>query len=864
MKIDEYSNSPLNINSKTSNESFPDIDSFLLDITSELIFSFDINQRIIKVNKAFCDTVQLTQDSIINKTFSEIGFNEDACNQMNKLLSEVLNNNKEISETVSFSLIKEITFSYQLHLYPIINLQGECMGVAVRGNNFYQEQEALKAERTLLRTIIDSVPESVYVKDASGGKVIANTQDLIYMGIDTEKEAIGKTDEDVYAKYNSAYFNKDDEIVIQGGTPVINKLDYFIDANNRQHWLLTSKVPIKNKDNEIIGLIGVGRDVTERQKILDELFRAQDRLRKIALSTSDWIWEVGSNGHFTYCSDSVEIITGWKPTEIIGQCILEFLFKEESKTHYLKDIFMQSGNLVDQEIWITHKDGSEICILINGYPNVDNNGKLDGYTGIIKNITDRKLKERSISELNERLVTLIEAMPDGVFFKDGKGRWLITNTVARKMFNLGNTEWIGKTDQDLAKLQTDFKAVYEQCTKYDNEAWNSGTTCNCFEEGLNADGEYFKLDVLKIPIFEDNGNRKGMVILAKDITEDLKGQLQLKMLSTGIEYASDAITIVEINQENLERSKIVYVNEACCSMFGYTKEEYIGRETMLFSKSYLNDHQIAEIKDSVKNGRAVRMEIRESKKNDEIIWTFFSLTPVAYSNGKYTHWISIKKDITEAKKHDQEIKKAIIKGQENEKYFISGELHDNVAQILIGAKLSLSGVKGHTEKEIENIEHVKKYINMSIDEIRNLSHNLAPSAYYQKDFINSITQLLKNVNKQNGYHIKFDYDTITDADINGELQLNIYRILQEQLQNIIKHAEATNIEVTLKMIENAYIRLTIKDDGIGFDMDKEFKGIGLQNIKNRAETFSGTYKLSTTPLNGCTVIVTIPIIKILS
>ena len=842
------------------NENTNLLNSFLLQLTSDLIYCLDTSKRIVKVNASFCKLLQLKEGDIIGKTYYELGFPEDLCKQWDEIIIKIISGESIPSIYFEGNLTNGITFSYNLNFHAIPGNEGQTVGIAIIANNIVHQQEELIAERTLLRTIIDSVPESVYVKDAAGGKVIANTQDLKYMGLDTEKDALGKTDEDVYAKYNSAYFNKDDELVLQEGNSVINKLDYFIDANNNQHWLLTSKVPIKNKDNEIIGLIGVGRDVTERQKILDELFLSQERLKKIAQSTTDWIWEIDADGCFTYCSESVEVITGWKSEEIIGNCLLEFLFPKEGKSHHLNEYFQQYGGIQNKEYWIKDKAGSDICILINGYPNFNEEGILIGHTGIIKHITDWKTKERKINELNERLNTLIEAMPDGVFFKDGEGRWLITNSVARNLFNLENIDWIGKTDDDLANIQPAYKDFHAFCVTSDNEAWNAKQTTYSFEEGTDKFGIYNKYHVAKIPLFEPDGKRKGLVIFGRNITKELKEQQQLRLLETGIEHSSDAITIVEINHEDLFKSKIIYVNDACSKMFGYNKDEFIGHTSRILTNPNYTAEDVRFLIGSIHNGIPVKMEVLDYKKNGEEIWTVFSLTPVANNEGVYTHWISIKKDVTEYIKHEQNIKKAIIQGQENEKYFISGELHDNVAQILVGSKLTLSRIKGNTDKESEYLKLTKEYIDSAIDEIRSLSHSLAPSAYYQKNLISSIDRLLKSINKDNQFKIDFEYDTMEKVEINGELQLNIYRIIQEQLQNILKHAEATQINVGLKLKNNSTLQLSISDNGKGFDTNNVSKGIGLQNIKNRAETFYGKYTLTSAPGKGCELQISIPLI----
>ena len=197
-------------------------------------------------------------------------------------------------------------------------------------------------------------------------------------------------------------------------------------------------------------------------------------------------------------------------------------------------------------------------------------------------------------------------------------------------------------------------------------------------------------------------------------------------------------------------------------------------------------------------------------------------------------------------------------GQENEKYFIGRELHDNIAQLLVGTKLSLSMIKGSSDKEKEWLKETKENLDDAIKELRSLSHNLAPSSFKSDNFLTTVEGLLKSINKENRFKITVSYDQLDQANLNSELKLNLYRILQEQLQNIIKHSDATKIEVGLRITENI-IKLSIFDNGKGFDKKRTFDGIGLQNIKTRSETFKGICNINTSPGKGCEVTVRIPI-----
>ncbi len=139
----------------------------------------------------------------------------------------------------------------------------------------------LRAERTLLRTIIDLIPENVYVKDSEGCKTLANRADLEYMGVRTESEALGKTDFDVYPPEIARSFWENDQKVLRYGQQVINREEKITMPGGEQRWLLTSKVPLRDSDGQIIGLVGVGRDITGRKEVEEALRRYASRLTSL-------------------------------------------------------------------------------------------------------------------------------------------------------------------------------------------------------------------------------------------------------------------------------------------------------------------------------------------------------------------------------------------------------------------------------------------------------------------------------------------------------------------------------------------------------------------------------------------------------
>ncbi len=139
----------------------------------------------------------------------------------------------------------------------------------------------ISQEQLLLRTLIDNLPDCIYAKDAAGRKTMANPANLKNLRCQTEAEAIGKSDFDLFPKEIAEQFWADDQKVIQG-QPVINREEFFLDEQGRKRWLLTSKLPLRDQDGKIVGLVGIGRDITARKEAEDRLEQVHKQLLEVS------------------------------------------------------------------------------------------------------------------------------------------------------------------------------------------------------------------------------------------------------------------------------------------------------------------------------------------------------------------------------------------------------------------------------------------------------------------------------------------------------------------------------------------------------------------------------------------------------
>lgn len=231
-------------------------------------------------------------------------------------------------------------------------------------------------------------------------------------------------------------------------------------------------------------------------------------------------------------------------------------------------------------------------------------------------------------------------------------------------------------------------------------------------------------------------------------------------------------------------------------------------------------------------------------------------------DGKVLKMIGTLQDITEFKDlqkryYEQSIKnkstlmRSIIKAQENERQRWAHELHDNVCQMLMVSKLYLDTIpKELPTASARLLNDSKAVLSDAINEIRNLSAQLKPPTFNDSSLTEAIEKLFANINRVRNISFHIDAAGISNTEISEDQQLMIYRIIQEQLNNIVKYADCSNVNIELKA-RNDLVAVTIEDDGKGFDPSQVSAGIGLKNIKSRLAAFKGVMNIISAPGQGC-------------
>lgn len=209
--------------------------------------------------------------------------------------------------------------------------------------------------------------------------------------------------------------------------------------------------------------------------------------------------------------------------------------------------------------------------------------------------------------------------------------------------------------------------------------------------------------------------------------------------------------------------------------------------------------------------------------------------------------------------NQRQLTEIAIQAQERERTEIGRELHDNVNQLLATAKIMIDTARTTPELHDLCLSKSQESIMDAINELRNIAHLMMPPAFDNTQFEDILVDFAEKVNLTGKVNLEIFLPPKQNLDsVHNEFKLAIYRIIQEQVSNILKHAGAKNVTISIQS-KNQDLILMIEDDGVGFDPQKRAKGIGLRNMESRARLLNGSLSISSLPGQGCAIKVQLPL-----
>lgn len=332
----------------------------------------------------------------------------------------------------------------------------------------------------------------------------------------------------------------------------------------------------------------------------------------------------------------------------------------------------------------------------------------------------------------------------------------------------------------------------------------------------------------------------------------------------------------------------IYSNREIGNILGYSSEEIkaMGSELMMNLLHPDDQHRVLEHHNIMKqaaDGDVVEIEYRMQSVDNEWHWLRSRDTPLNRAdNGTVKQMIGVAQDITEhvkaleererylselqlSHKRLQQLARQVVQIQEEERHRLSHELHDEASQALAILKLELQQISSGNGNDRQGLlEHSITLVDQTMNHIRNLAYNLRPPALDTMAFTDVLRNYCQDIEERSDLHIQLDLSTLTD--LSDAIKITLYRVIQEALTNIVKHSEASKVYVQLEC-SISEVSLSIEDNGRGFDQQvtsassRQVRQLGLLGIRERVESLSGMFTISSKLNIGTQLTVTIPMEK---
>lgn len=299
--------------------------------------------------------------------------------------------------------------------------------------------------------------------------------------------------------------------------------------------------------------------------------------------------------------------------------------------------------------------------------------------------------------------------------------------------------------------------------------------------------------------------------------------------------------------------------------YKYLKESTIVKDSIINTAS---EEKIAELQtlfDTEKKKQEIEQQALKISRRNILLIAFliiFILSFIAFNSFYKRKKVEQERKLQEELvKEEEKRSKAIIESEENERQRLARELHDGVGQLLSATKLNLNTLVHNNVNDDNNVlQNSLEILDDSIKEIRNISHNMVPDVLLKFGLKKAIEDFTNRINQSKKIHIDFECNSFDEKYLNDASKLMLYRIVQESVNNTIKYAEATQLNIQLSADETE-ISLLMEDNGKGFDVKEALEkgGIGLKNMQLRTNYLKGKLVIDSSPKNGTTIIIEIPL-----
>jgi PAS domain S-box-containing protein len=750
-------------------------------------------------------------------------------------------------------------------------------------------EDHLQRERNLLRTVIDHAPDQIFVKDLESRFVLASLNCAEVIGVENVDQLIGKADSDFYTDDSWQAFYEDEQRVMKTGVPLISREEKNINRYGVERWFLTTKVPLHDNTGQVIGLVGVSRDITDRKQAEKQLRESEELFSKAFHGSPLALCLIETNtGQFIDINPGYTALTGYSRNELFGQSWTSIgLIAQPEEQARIYERLITEKHIKEWEITISNKHG-EIRDTLFTLETLEISGR-SCTLAMGEDITERKKVQKALFEERKLLRTLLDALPDYIFVKDRTGRFVVSNLAhARAAGVINPYDFAGKMASDF--FPPELAAQYDAD---DRAVMDSGRSLISVERTtLDEFGKPMYVSTTKVPLRDEEGEIVGVVGISRDITEKRRTESILReseeRYRSLFELSPDGIVVCYDNT-------IVYANNAAVRLFAAPSvDEVVGRACKeIMSDQDVEALQAVSATSMANTDHVIAMETKLRRLDGSSISVELMSAPVTFADMAGVQIII--RDVSErlqaeaAKRESERLRIAL----EKEK-----ELRDLKSKLMVTISHEFRTPMTIAQSSADILEDYfdrmpadkrKEHLAKIIGQIQLLTEMMEDINFIVQASFEELTVKAEPVNlkqlcetivgEMQSSDAVFHRIELNCAENLPALTLDLRRIkyvIMNVLSNAMKFSENDTIVTLAVEQQDDQVVITVEDEGIGISADERTRifepfyrghnvgvirgtGIGLSIVKEIVDQHKGTISLDSELGRGTKVTISLPV-----
>ena len=733
-----------------------------------------------------------------------------------------------------------------------------------------RDMTARHAERErdqLLAATFNYAPHGISVVDRDGRYIGANASFLRLLGY-TEAELLQRTVFDVTHAEEVADTRRLFGAMLRGEEQRLEFDKRYVRKDGSTLIAHVTVAPIADEAGSTKRFVAQVEDVSERRAAENRLRDSERRFRLLVEGVTDYaIYMLTPSGEIASWNAGAQRIKGYREAEVLGRHFSLF-FTGEDRALGRPDVALHTARTTGRfsnEGWRLRKDGSRFWALAVLHAIHDEAGELVGFAKITRDLTERRRAEEQLRQAQAMLAAFTDNSPVLMSLKDRDGRYRFVNERFLERYALRRDQVIGRRDADVFP-----RAQAVLLSEHDMRILTSDQGMEFEERSQDGGGQRFTM-VWKFPVHDAGGTIIGIGMVASDITDR---RLTEEALRDQRALLAEAQKVAGLGswEWDPESGRLAWSDELF-RIYGVTREEFRPSFEAYLERVHPDDRQNsgAMMARALMDGRGFTMQERIVRPGGEVRYLRSQGEVARNERGKPVKVFGACLDITEQRHSETALRQAaqdlhaltrkLVQAEEAERRRIAAELHDRVGQALSALNINLDIIARDATLSAaakQRLEDSATLVDSTLQSIESVMAELRPPLLDEYGLVAALGWHADAFTRRTGIRAQVSDRAPQVKALRLEAALALYRIAQEALNNVLKHANARNVQIEVSETLDEVV-LTVSDDGGGFDPAAMRRGrLGMTTMRERAEAAGGKLDIEAAPGRGTRVVARVP------